>query len=73
MRTLLKTEELVKERSRESYSQIANLLADLREALGGTDKKNLAENHAFRLRRRNPTLRILVSELRSKGFLKETS
>jgi hypothetical protein len=71
--TLRETDKLVKERSRSSYSRIAELLADLREALSGTDKQNLPESHAQVLKRQNPTLNTLTAELRSRGFLKKPS
>ena len=71
--TLRETEQLVKERSRSSYSRVAKMLADLREALSGTGNQDLPERHAQALKRQNPTLNTLTSELRSKGFLKKPS
>lgn len=68
-RTLRQTEELVAGRSREAYHEIATLLAELREALAGSERAGLAEQQAQSLREQNPTLRVLVSELRGKGFL----
>jgi hypothetical protein len=68
-KTLRETEELVQQRSSTGYSQVATLLADLREALAGSDQPGLAENQARKLKNDNPTLRLLVSELRRKGFL----
>ncbi len=69
--TLRKTEELVKERSLDAYHQIALLLADLREAISGTDQSSLAEQHARKLKEKNPTLAFLTKELRGQGFLKK--
>jgi hypothetical protein len=66
---LRKAEELVATRSGEAYTKVGRLLAELREALAGTERASLAEEHARALRDRNPTLRLLVSELRKKGFL----
>jgi hypothetical protein len=69
--TLRKTEQLVKQRSVDAYRQIATLLADLREALAGSAHADLPEQQARKLKKDNPTLRMLVSELRRKGFLKK--
>jgi hypothetical protein len=70
-RTLRETEKLVTQRTREGYAQIAKLLAELREALTDTNESGLAEQQAAKLRNENPTLRLLVSELRREGFLKK--
>jgi hypothetical protein len=67
--TLKKTEELVSLRSTENYGQAAQLLADLREALADSGGPEIAEKQAQKLRKANPTLRLLVSALRKKGFL----
>jgi hypothetical protein len=67
--TLRQTESLVKKRTKDDYTQIGKLLAELREALAGTDRAGLAEQHAQKLRRENPTLRTLIAELRRAGFL----
>lgn len=68
---LRETERLVKERTRDAYSKISTLLAELRESLAGTEQSGLAERQAQKLRKANPTLRVLVSELRRKGFLEK--
>jgi len=68
-RTLRETETLVTQRSAHSYSQVATLLADLREALAGSDQAGLAERQAQKLKQEHPTLRLLISELRRQGFL----
>jgi hypothetical protein len=68
-RTLRETEKLVRERSMNSYEQIATLLADLREALAGSEQSGLAEQQARKLRAENPTLHRLTRELRGKGFV----
>jgi hypothetical protein len=67
--TLRETDELVTQRSTESYRQIATLLADLREALAGSKQSGLAEQHARKLKAKNSTLNLLTSELRRKGFI----
>jgi len=67
--TLRETEKLVTQRSREAYRQIAMLLAELRGALAGSSQSGLAEEQARKLKNQNPTLRLLISELRREGFL----
>jgi hypothetical protein len=67
--TLRETERLVKIRSRDSYVEIATLLKDLREALADTERSGLAEQQARKLKRENPTLNLLTSELRRAGFV----
>jgi hypothetical protein len=66
---LRETEQLVTQRSGDSYRKIAKTLADLRQALAGTNQASLAEQQAQKLKKENPTLRLLVSELRRQGFL----
>jgi hypothetical protein len=68
-RTIQETDKLAARRSVDSYQQIANLLADLREALAGSAQAGLAEQQARALRKKNPTLHRLTSELKSKGLL----
>jgi hypothetical protein len=68
---LRKTEEVVKERNLDAYRQIAMLLADLREALSGSDQSSLAEQQARTLKEKYPTRHHLVAELRGQGFLKK--
>jgi hypothetical protein len=67
--TLRETERLVRLRSRDSYLEIATLLKDLREALGGTRQAGLAEQQAQKLKKDHPTLHLLTSELRRAGFV----
>jgi hypothetical protein len=67
--TLRETEHLVKQRSREAYLKIGKLLAELRESLAGTDQVGLAEQQAKKLKNENPTLKLLISELRRERFL----
>jgi hypothetical protein len=67
--TLRETERLVKVRSRDSYIEIARLLKDLREALVDTKQSGLAEQQARKLKKANPTLNLLTSELRRAGFV----
>ena len=67
--TLRETELLVKQRDRDAYRKIANLLAELRQALAGSRQAGLADQQALKLKRENPTLRFLIGALRNKGFL----
>jgi hypothetical protein len=69
--TLRETEKLVRQRSLDAYEGIAERLADLREALAGTEHADLAEKQAEKLKKENPTLQRLTSALRAKGFLKK--
>jgi hypothetical protein len=68
-KTLRATEKLVKQRTLDAYEQIAELLADLRAALSGSDQSGLAEQQARSLKDKNPTLRGLTAALRRQGFL----
>jgi hypothetical protein len=67
--TLRKTEKLAAKRSSNAYSAIATLLADLREALAGSEHAGLAGQQARKLKDNNPTLHRLTSELRRQGFV----
>jgi hypothetical protein len=69
--TLRRTEELATERSIDAYEKIARKLANLREALAGSDRANLAEQQAMKLKISHPKLHHLTSALRKKGFLKK--
>jgi len=66
---LRKTEELVAERSTDSYRQAAEMLADLREALAGSKKSGLAERQALKLKTKNRRLNRLTGALREQGFV----
>ncbi len=70
-KTLRATEKLVKERSLNAYEQIATLLADLRSALAGTPEAEAPAQQAWKLKEQNPTLKLLTSALRRKGFVKK--
>lgn len=71
MPTLLETEELVRQKSTQSYEKAAQLLADLHKATAGNSNAYLAEQQAHKLRGQNPTRKLLVKVLREKGFLKK--
>jgi len=69
--TLRETEELARQRSGQAYDKMAQLLADLREALATTDQAGLAEKQARKIKDKYPTLNRLTSALRAKGFVKK--
>jgi hypothetical protein len=71
MRTLHETEQLVKQRTTDAYRQIAMLLADLHEALSGSEPSGLAVQQARKLKDKHPTLNRLTAELRRKGLLRK--
>ena len=68
-KTLAEMEKLVEQRTGDAYHKVAALLADLREATADSAQAALAERQAQKLRKRHPTLKLLISELRRKGFL----
>jgi hypothetical protein len=68
-KTLRETEKLVEERTATAYLRVAELLTELRDALSATEGANLAEKQAQKLRSANPTRKMLIRELRNKGFL----
>jgi hypothetical protein len=66
---LQKTEQLVAERTTDSYGQVAQLLVELCEAFAETGRAELAEQQAQKLKQMNPTLRHLTAALRRQGFV----
>jgi len=66
--TVRKIEKLVAERSLDAYAKAAALLADLRDALMGTNQSSLADSQALKLKQTNPHACNLFSALRAKGF-----
>lgn len=66
---LRETEQLVKTRSTANYDKVAQLLAEVREALAAAGKSNLAEQQAQKLKAAHPTLRHLTAALRREGFV----
>ncbi|SFH93614.1 hypothetical protein [Planctomicrobium piriforme] len=66
---LRESERLVAQRTGAAYRQAAELLADLREALAGSDQSGLAEKQAHKLKNRYPKLHLLTGELRKRGFV----
>jgi hypothetical protein len=68
-KSIAKVNELVKERSTRSYEQAAQLLADLREALGPKSGPARAREIAQKLRKAHPRNRLLISALRKHQLL----
>ena len=64
-----KVSQLVEERGTDNYRQAASILADLRDAVGGTEGKTIARKHAAHLTKKYPTLNVLKSSLRKCGLL----
>ncbi|TWT38465.1 hypothetical protein [Blastopirellula retiformator] len=67
--TLELIDQLVAERSSKSYGKAAELLSELRTALASSRQSSLAQNHALKLVKANPTLNILKAELKRRDFM----
>jgi hypothetical protein len=61
---LKKASQLVECRGTDNYREAASILADLREAIGGTEGEKIARKHATQLARKYPTLAHLKCALR---------
>lgn len=61
--------KLVDARGTANYKAAAEILADLREAVGGDDGENITRKHAAHLTQKHPTLTHLKSSLRKRGLL----
>ena len=60
---------LVDQRGTSNYEAAAEILAELREAVGGDEGKKIARKHAAHLAKKHPTLNCLKSSLRKRGLL----
>jgi len=69
MRWLREAEKLVVARGTENYEAAAEMLVDLREAVGGDTGKEITRKHAAHLVKKHPTLNRLKSSLRKHGLL----
>ncbi len=65
-------EKLIDQRGTSNYIKAAETLVELSEALGPTDGPPKVQAVAERLRKKNPTLKTLISELRKHGLLGKT-
>jgi hypothetical protein len=66
---LREAETLVDARGTANYKAAAEMLADLREALGGDEGEKITRKHAAHLAKKHPTLNRLKSSLRKCGLL----
>lgn len=64
-----KAGKLVDARRTDNYRAAADILADLKEAVGGDDGDAIARRHAAHFTKKYPTLNILKSELKKRGLL----
>ena len=68
-RWLREAEKLANARGTDNYKAAADVLADLREAIGGDEGRTMTDKHAAHLAKKYPTLNHLKSQLRKRGFL----
>ncbi len=66
---LRKASKLVDARGTANYKAAAEILADLREAVGGDDGEKITRKHAAHLAKKHPTLTHLKGSLRKRGLL----
>lgn len=66
---LREAERLVDARGTHNYKAAAEILHDLREAVGGDDGDKITRRHAAHLAKKHPTLNHLKSSLRKRGLL----
>lgn len=66
---LREAEELVAARGTRNYKAAAQILADLRDAIGGHEGEQITRQHAAHLTEQHPTLTHLKSTLRKSGLL----
>jgi len=62
-------DNMVSQRGTQNYRDAAELLADLRDAIGGDHGDKIAQSHAARLIKKYPTLNVLKSSLRKRGLV----
>ena len=68
-RWLREAEKLADARGTDNYKAAADVLADLREAIGGDEGRTITDKHAAHLAKKYPTLNHLKAQLRKRGFL----
>jgi len=66
---LREAEQFVDARGTDNYKAAADILYDLREAVGGEEGERIARQHAAHLAMKYPTLNHLKSSLRKRGLL----
>lgn len=65
---LREAESLADARGTHNYRAAADILADLREAVGGDEGDKMTRKHAAHLAKKYPTLTHLKSSLRKRGL-----
>ena len=66
---LREASKLVDARGTANYRAAADILADLREAVGGDKGEKMTRKHAAHLAKKHPTLNQMKSSLRKRGLL----
>ena len=66
---LTEAAKLVDQRGTSSYEAAADILSDLREAIGGKEGEKITRKHAAHLAKKYPTLNRLKSSLRKRNLL----
>ena len=66
---LREADTLVDARGTANYKAVAELLADLREAIGGNEGEQITRKHASHLAKTHPTLTHLKSSLRTRNLI----
>ncbi|MCA9050762.1 MAG: hypothetical protein KDA89_18615 [Planctomycetaceae bacterium] len=66
---LRQAEDLADARGTHNYQEAAEILFDLREAIGGPEGDEIVRGHAAHLAKKHPTLNHLKSSLRKRGLL----
>ncbi len=66
---LQEASKLAEQRGTTNYKAAADILADLREAIGGSEGEKLTRQHAAHLLKKYPTLTHLKSSLRKRGLV----
>ena len=66
---LKKSEKIAGAGGIDNYKAAADILADLRDAIGGTEGKLITRKHAAHIVKKHPTLNMLKSSLRKNGLL----
>ena len=65
---LRQAEQLVDARGTDNYKAAADILYDLREAIGGEEGERIARQQAAHLAKKYPTLNHLKNSLRKRGL-----
>lgn len=66
---LVETEDLVNDRGRDNYQAAAEILADMREALGESEGDSITRKQAAHLCNKHPTLTQLKGAMRKRGLV----